>query len=161
MNGLEMPRARAAQTRGHRVEFRLPTASAAVNVPVAHVAAVELKGDHPGSGYEAVSGEYISLCVTNVLKEIDKSNRNWGRKTLRTVIMPLIGSYASPHLAEVNIGCMVRALVEYFLSDTGQASLIEGVALLGYTDEDERLIRKAFGRDTRLQRLPGDPTESL
>lgn len=128
---------------------------------VAHVAAVELKGDHPGSGYEAVGGEYISLCVTNVLKEIDKSNRIWGRKTLKTVIMPLIGSYASPHLAEVNIGCMVRALVEYFLSDTGKTSQIEGIALLGYTDEDERLIRKAFGRDPRLERLSGDPTECL
>ncbi|MEO0815918.1 MAG: hypothetical protein AAFX86_01300 [Pseudomonadota bacterium] len=120
---------------------------------VAHVAAVELKGREPGAGYRAVSGDKIAKCVTGVLSAMDDSNKTRFQQPLRTVIIPLIGSYASPQKAERNAMEMVRAIVAYFSPERIANSKIKGVALLGYTDEDERLITKAFRRIEAPRRL--------
>ena len=131
---------------------------------VAHVAAVKIDTQRgPGAGYEAVRGDQIRDCVRGVLRAMDTRNRAPFQKPLKSVIIPLIGSYASPRRAEENVMHMVEALSEYF-SDPGVETGIKAVALLGYTDEDERLIRKAFskaqGRDGQLLLNPTHQTST-
>ena len=112
---------------------------------VIHVAAVEPRsGNVPGSGYVAVKN--IGDCVHNALVELDRENRIRLRRKLTRLIFPLIGTSTSPELAAENVSAMVRALTVYLVNAANQSAL-RGVALLAYTEEDARHIRRAFEKN--------------
>lgn len=124
---------------------------------VVHVAAVKERAkSQPGSGYTSIQN--VGVCVKNALKLIDKENQ-FRLNNLETVILPLIGTATTPSAAEKNVASMVKAVTDYFC-DSG-TSRIRAVALLGYTDEDERLIRRTFAASETTLEDTGERTGEL